>query len=381
MKQRFKLARSSCLGLAVAGFLHWGVADSAAADTAIRVVASIKPVHSLVSVVMEGIGEPHLIMRGAASPHTYTMRPSDAVALEDAHVVFLVDNAMESALAAQIDTLADNARVVELTEAAGLVRRPLRKGGAFEVDHHHANEDHDDDDHGHDDHDDHDDAEGGEDEGNGHDEGHGDDDDGHHGHGDHGHDVDGHHHDVDVDGSADETGPFDLHIWLDPVNAKAMTRTIARVLSEADPSNAARYADNAHHLYHELEHLSEEIEALVLPARGVPFIVFHDGYRYFEDRFGLSAAGSTVVSPERSPGVKRVRELREKVRELSVVCVFDEPHFDQRLVSTIVEGTSVRSGTLEPLGAGIEPGPELYFTLLREMAKAFRECLAPAAEG
>ena len=107
--------------------------------------------------------------------------------------------------------------------------------------------------------------------------------------------------------------------------------------------------------------------------------MFHDGYRYFEDRFGLSAAGSAVVSAERSPGVKRIRELREKVRELGVVCVFDEPHFDQRLVSTIVEGTSVRAGTLDPLGVGIEPGPELYFTLLREMARTFRECLAPAA--
>ena len=64
-----------------------------------------------------------------------------------------------------------------------------------------------------------------------------------------------------------------------------------------------------------------------------------------------------------------------------MVCVFDEPQFDQRLVSTIVEGTPVRAGTLDPLGATIEDGPELYFTLLREMAKAFRECLAPAGGG
>ena len=376
MRLRSILPRNSCIGLAVTGLLHWGVVDSVAADTAIRVAASIKPVHSLVSAVMEGVGEPHLIMRGAVDPHTYTMRPSDAVVLEEAHVVFLVDDAVESALAVQIDTLADNARVVELTGAAGLVRRGLREGGAFEVDHHHR---HDDDDHGHDDHAD---GEDGEDEGHGHDEGHGDDDhDGEQGHGEHGHDDDGHHHNVDMDDSDDEKGPFDLHIWLDPVNAMAMARTISNVLSEADPSNAGGYADNAHHLFHELEHLTEEIEALVEPAHGVPFIVFHDGYRYFEDRFGLTAAGSTVVSPERSPGVKRVRELREKVRELGVVCVFDEAHFDQRLVNTIVEGTSVRSGTLDPLGAAVEPGPELYFTLLRQMARTFGECLAPAAEG
>ena len=329
----------------------------------------MKPVHSLVSAVMEGVAEPHLIMRGAVDPHTYTMRPSDAAVLEAADVVFLVDDGVESALAAQIDTLADEARIVELTVAAGLVRRALREGGAFETDLHHSHDaSHDED---------------AEDDDNGHDDGHGDRDhryDEDHGHGDHGHDGDGHHHGVDVDDSGEETGPFDLHIWLDPVNAIAMTRNISRALSEADPSNADSYADNAHHLFHELEHLIEEIETLVEPARGVPFIVFHDGYRYFEDRFGLAAAGSTVVSPERSPSVKRVRELRERVRELGVVCVFDEPQFDRRLVNTIVEGTSVRSGTMDPLGAAIDPGPELYFTLLREMARAFRECLAPAVE-
>ena len=367
MRLGFKLTRSSCLGLAVAGLLHWGVSGSAAADPSVRVVVSIKPLHSLVSAVMEGVAEPHLIMRGAVDPHTYTMRPSDAVMLQEADLAFLVDDAMESALAAQIRNLASNARVVELSGAGGLVRRALREGGAFEVDHHHAQETHGEEHHDHD-HDD-DDAE----------EDHGSDED-------HGHSHDeshGHDHDDDEHATADDhdAGAFDLHIWLDPVNAEAMARAIARAVGEADPANADRYADNAHHLLHELEHLSEEIVAYLEPARGVPFIVFHDGYRYFEDRFGLSAAGSAVVRTESSPGVKRIRELREKVRELGVACVFDEPHFDQRLVNTIVEGTSVRAGTLDPLGVGIEPGPELYFTLLREMARTFRECLAPVAQG
>ena len=82
---------------------------------------------------MEGVAEPHLIMRGAVDPHTYTMRPSDALMLEKADIAFLVDEAVETALAAQILNLAGNAKVVELSGAAGLVRRPLREGGAFEV--------------------------------------------------------------------------------------------------------------------------------------------------------------------------------------------------------------------------------------------------------
>ena len=167
-------------------------------------------------------------------------------------------------------------------------------------------------------------------------------------------------------------------MWLDPVNAWAMARMIAEALAEADPANAAVYEENAHGLLHRLDDLTEELDGQVAPVRGRPFIVFHDAYRYFEDRFGLTATGSAVVSEERSPGVRRIRELREKVRQLGVACVLSEPHFDQRLVATIIEGTAIRSGTVDPLGVDVESGPELYFVMLRNLAASFRDCLAPA---
>ena len=356
------------LALAAAALLASAAATPAAArDDAARVVASIRPVHSLVSAVMAGVGEPHLIMRQGASHHSFNMRPSDAAVLQEAGIVFLVDEAMESGLAGAIDTLAHQARVIELSAAEGLVRRPLREGGTFEADPFHEHDDHGDDDHEHDDH--------GHEHEHGHTHSHGH---GHtHSHG-HGHD-DGHEHDDGHTQAHDDHdhGPFDLHVWLDPVNAAAMTHTIADTLSEADPANAARYEDNARELIHRLEHLAEEIEVEVAPVRGRPFIVFHDGYRYFEDRFGLSAAGSAVVSSERSPGVRRIRELRQKVRELGVVCLIDEPHFDRRLIDTVVEGTDVRSGTVDPMGATVDSGPGLYFTMLRNMSAAFRDCLTP----
>ena len=338
-----------------------------AADEGVRVVASIKPVHSLVSAVMAGVGEPHLIMREAASHHSFSMRPSDAAKLQEARIIFLIDESMEAGLADAIDTLAPNARVIELSGARGLVRRALRRGGAFEEDHHHAHDGHDDD------------------ERDGHAaaaHGHGDDDQGHghtHTHDGHTH-THGHGKDEGMAAHDDDhsEGPFDMHIWLDPVNAEAMTHMIADILSETDFANADRYADNAHDLIHRIEDLHSEISAEVAPVRGRPFIVFHDGYRYFEDRFGLTATGSAVVSPGRTPGVRRIRELRHKIGDLGVVCLLDEPHFDRRLVNTVLEGTDVRSGTVDPMGSAIEDGPELYFTLLRNMADVFTDCLVPS---
>ena len=349
-------ARHLPLALATAAFLGGAAAGPVAGDDGLRVVASIKPVHSLVSAVMAGVGEPHLIIRGRASPHTFTMRPSDAAALEDADIIFMVGDTMETALSGPVDSLAGDAPVVRLADTPGLVLRTIREGGAFE-DHDHGS-------HGHADHDDHDDEAM-----------HHDDHDDDHGHG-HGHDD----HDEPADDHADH-GPYDMHVWLDPINGWTMARAIAGALSEVDPANAATYDANVDALLQRLDGLTGDIAERVAPARGVPFIVFHDGYRYFEDRFGLSAAGSVVVSPERPPGARRIFQLRQRVEEMGVVCVFDEPQFDRRLVRTVVEGSDVRSGTVDPLGASIEDGPELYFTLLSNMAASFADCLAPDEGG
>ena len=396
------------IALAAAALLGSAAAAPAAADDELQVVASIKPVHSLVSAVMAGVGEPHLIIRGQSSPHTFTMRPSDAAALEDADIVFMVGDTIESSLVEPVEALAGHARVVKLVDTPGLVLRRVREGGAFE-DHDHDSHGHEgmDDHHDHADHDDHEDEEDHADhddhaddddhmehaDHDDHEEDHAavaDDHDDEHGHGhedhhdeamhrDDDHDDHGHGHD-DHDGHADDHddhGSFDMHVWLDPINGWTLARTIAGALAEVDPANAATYEANVDDLLHRLDHLTEEIAQEVAPARGVPFIVFHDAYRYFEDRFGLTAAGSVVISPERAPGARRISELREKLSELGVVCVFDEPQFDERLVRTVVEGSDVRSATVDPLGATIEDGPELYFTLLRNMATAFKDCLAP----
>ena len=355
------------LGLAlVATMVSAGGDGEVDSDTALPVVASIKPVHSLVSAVMAGVGEPHLIIRGAQSPHTFSMRPSDAAALAKARVIFLIDEHKEVALANPIANLGDDALVVQLAGAEGLVLKPLREGGAFDAHDHgeHDEAEHDAEEMAHD-----------EDEERHHEGDDHDEDEEHHDEEDHEEDADQHHED-DAHGHHHEHGDVDFHIWLDPENAVLMTYAIVDALGEADPENAATYEANANALIDRLDALLAEIDAALAPIRDKPFIVLHDAYRYFEDRFHLNAAGSITVNPERAPGVQRIAEIRDKVRELGGVCVFAEPQFDSRVVDVVIEGTDARSGTVDPLGAAIEDGPELYFTLIRDLAAAFTECLA-----
>lgn len=310
---------------AAAGLLFAMAMPAAALD---GVVASIKPVHSLVAAVMDGVGTPALIVRGGGSEHVHSLRPSDATTLQEAKVVFRIGERMETFLNAPLRTLAGAARVVSLEDAPGLSRLPLRGGGPFEAHDH---------DHDHD-----------------------------HAH----HDDDGHDHDA-------HAGGHDLHIWLDPLNARAMVMEIARVLGEADPQNAGRYRDNADSYAARLDGLVAEIRAVVEPVGRHPAIVFHDAYQYFEKRFGVNVAGSITVSPEVLPGAQRLSEIRARIGELGAVCVFSEPQFEPRLVRVVTEGTEARTGVLDPLGAGIDDGPDLYPTLLRNLAQSLASCLSP----
>ncbi len=342
------------------------------ANADVKVIASIKPVHSLVAAVMEGIGKPELLVEGAGSPHTYSLKPSQAKKLQEADLVFWMSHDLEAFLEKSIEGIAKNAKSVPLMESHGLTTLNFREGGAFEAhgDHDdHGHDDHDDhkkDDHGHDDHDDHKKDDHGHDD---HDD-HKKDDHGHDDHDDH--KKDDHGHDDHDDHGHDETDP---HVWLDPVNAKALVHEIEEALIEADPANAAAYEANAETMMSRLDNLVAEIDAGLQPVKGRGYVVFHDAYQYFENRFGVSAVGSITVSPEVLPGAERVAELREKVRNLDATCVFSEPQFEPKLVTTITENTNAGTGVLDPLGASIDDGPGLYFTLIRNMAKSLKDCL------
>ena len=315
------------------------------AQADVKVVASIKPVHSLVAAVMQGIDTPYLLVDGAGSPHTYALKPSQARQLQDADLVFWMSHDLEAFLEKPIESIAANATSVQLMESHGLTKLNFREGGAF------ASHDHDDhDDKDHDDHDDH-----------------GHDDKDHDDHDDHGHDEKDH-DDKDHDG-------VDPHVWLDPANAKAMIHEIEEALVAADPAHAAAYEANTEALMLKIDSLVAEVDAELEPVKGRGYVVFHDAYQYFEARFGVSAIGSITVSPEVLPGAERVSELQEKVRDLDAACVFSEPQFKPKLVATVTENTNAGTGVLDPLGATIENGPELYFTLIRNMANSLKECL------
>ncbi len=302
-----------------------------------EVSVDIAPVHSLVAQVMGDLGEPNLIVSNGASPHEYSLRPSQAGDLQNAGIVFFVSPDLTPWLVDAVDNLATNAKVIELIEADGTATLPFREGALFEA------HDHDD---GHDEH--HDEHE------MHHDEDH------HDAHDNHGHDHDG----------------VDPHAWLSPANAAAWIDVIAAELIAADPDNAVSYRANAAMAKSGLDALTADITATLAPVQGKGFVVFHDAYQYFETAFDIPATGSITVSDSADPSPARIREIQTRVAENNVACVLSEPQFDPGIVDAVMQGSPATTGVIDPLGAHVTPGPDHYGQMMRDMAGSLATCLS-----
>lgn len=335
-----------------------------------RVAVDIAPIHSLVARVMQGVGAPSLIVAPGASPHEYSLRPSEASALQEADLVFWVTPGLTPWLEGAIETLAGGATVTELLEVDGTTELPFREGALFEA-HAHGDDDHANEDHGDHDHEDHAHAEEAAHD-HGHDA-HAKDDE--HEHGDHDHEE---HADHDHDHAGHEGhdhGEHDPHAWLSPENGAVWLNAIAAELSAADPDNAGAYFANAAAGRGELAALSAEINGILDPVRGRNFIVFHDAYQYFETAFDFPASGAISVSDASEPSPARIAEIQARVAEQGVTCVLSEPQFAPGIVAAVMDGSEARTGVLDPLGSDLEPGPDLYGTMLRNLATALADCL------
>ncbi len=282
------------------------------------VVASIAPLHSLVSGVMQGVDTPVLLLPPGTSPHGHVLSPKESEAFYRAKLIIWVDPEVETALPRMIDHLPNHIYLLQVGRLKGVTRLPGRRGGLWRSEAHAP-------------------AEG-----------------------------EAHDH---VDGT-------DPHVWLDPDNAIAWVESIAASLASIDAPNTARYQANATALVERLRALDAELRERLAPVAAVPYLVYHDAYRYLEARYGLNPVGAFTLSADRPVNAQRYSTLRRLAQQGEVACLFVEPQFPPQQAERLVAETGVRVAALDPLGSGLAPGPELYFTLMRRLGDSLARCLA-----
>ena len=287
----------------------------------IKVLVSIKPFHSLVSAIMQDVSEPLLLINGNNSPHSYALRPSSAENLQQADLVFWGGEILEGFLTKPLQSLASRAKLVSLQETAGLRLLPLRSGIGWQKHETDSTNDH------------------------------------------------------SAEDETTSTSGTDPHIWLDPYNAKIISAKIVEILTAMDPQNAQSYRINGEKYGLRLELLDRKLKAEMTKVAETPYMVFHDAYQYFEKRYQLNVVGSMTLHIGFGSSVRRLTAVRKTIQKEKIRCIFSEPQFSPKLLQTVIAGTNVKQGTLDPLGAGLESGAELYFTLLNNLSHNLSSCL------
>ena len=278
-------------------------ARPAAAGELPSVVASIKPLHSLVAGVMDGLGEPVVVVQGQDVPYSYALRPADNLILGKADIVVWVGAAMERFLVRPLVPLSRRARVITLLEQDGVEVLRFSPAGR------------------------------------------------------------------------NLRGEADPHLWLDIGNAKRLVASTVAALGAADSRHKRQYATNGRRLVARLADLDRRIADSLQPLRHVPYVVYHDVFRYFERRYGLAHVGALTPSARQSPDTFRLSEMRQTIFTFGVRCVFVEPDFDQAQARALVHQTGARLAVVDPFGIAVAAGPEAYFQILGEIAQSMSRCL------
>ena len=290
------------------------------------VITTIKPIESLVNAVIGDTGKTVSLIPPEISPHEFRLKPSDVRILQNSNIVFYISSHLETGIVKMFKNLPKNIKTINLMEETGIDHLSIRDNEAWELHDHDDHDKHDAKDEKHDDHDKHD-------------------------------------------------AKDDIHIWLDPDNAIKIVRKINKELSLFFPKNAMTYNDNSSKFINELESLKIKLKKELLPIKDKPYIVFHDAYQYFERAFELNAIGSIALENDVASSPKQISFIKDKILKSQATCVFQEPQFDSKLVKTVVEGTKVRIGTLDPIGVNILEKENFYLQLLRNMSKSLKKCL------
>lgn len=280
-----------------------------------KIVVSIAPIHSLVSTLTKGISEPKLLLRQGGSPHSSSLRPSQARALAEADLLIWVGPQLESFLTVPVVRLVKPSARMQLLKLKGLKLLPQRHGGFWEEDQHADKFSHDD------------------------------------------------------------QQSINPHIWLSPDNTRQIVSSINKRLIQIDPKNAPIYRQNEEDLLRRIDLLEQSLMEQLTPVRTRPYLVFHDAYPYFEAAFSLNSIGSIRISAERAPGARRLQQIQTKISESAAVCLFSEPQFSPALATALTKGSALRLGELDPLGSTIDQGEESWFILMEGLAANLVDCL------
>jgi zinc transport system substrate-binding protein len=317
----FKLLK--LIMIVVVGGAVWVAARKAPTAESTAVVVSIKPIHSLVCGLLKGIETPALLLKTDASPHTYAPTPRDVEALQKAQLFIWVGPAYEAHLYKAVQEGTTPPKRLTLLDVKELTLYTPRQGDSWGFESHTHGE---------------------------------------------GHNHKHHHHDHGTDG----------HVWLDVTNAIVIAKTCHKALVTLWPQHTQKLDANLREVLDELASLHRVMTQILGPARGKPYLVYHDGTQYIDRRYGTKCVGSLTREPGIPTTPKHTRAmvalLNQKVNK--PICILTEPQYNAPVVAQLAQTHHIKTATLDYIGTGLTLGPEAYGEMMRTLAQTLATALA-----
>ncbi len=312
------------------GLCFMGLASNASALT---VTVSIPPLAGIIAPLLGPSDELNVLLKPGLSPHGFQLRPSHVKLLQDSDLVITVGTPVDGWIEKPLQLV--NKVPIAMAQMANVERLALRQGGLWENKHLHSDEPQ-------------------------HSESDSDE-----------HEVD-HHHEKAI-----ESTHLDGHIWMSQHNAKQMVLVVSQQLQTKLPEQKKVIQQRTVDWLAQLDKTDQRIVAQLAKVQSEPFLVLHDAFQYFEHHYGLNGVGSIRFNPELAPSLKRVHELRERIKSGQVACLFKEPQFPERRVMSVVSGLDVKLGSLDPMGTSyaLDKPFMAYDAFLQALANQFSSCL------
>ena len=167
------------------------------------------------------------------------------------------------------------------------------------------------------------------------------------------------------------------HIWLSPARAAQQAENIAAALSEMDQADAAVFAENAARFKEETDALLQEAAQLNLPE-GTEAEVFHEGFAYFAELFGMEIASGIFVDEYQVPSAKELTEAADEAREHKIQFFLTAADDGRIYAETLAQETGETITLLDPLTTAAEGTPS-YIERMRRNIQAVAQHWKEAA--
>ena len=286
-------------------------------DANADIISSVKPIAFITQAVSDGVTNTDILLPDGASPHTYSLKPSDLAKIKTAELIIWVGEDLETFMPTVLKSIDKNKQIelMDIPTIKSLLRTSTNNHDQQETHSHNNDSDHD-------------------------------------------------HH-----------GEYDEHIWLSPKIAKEIAQAVHDKLITIYPDKKDIIDENLNEFTVKLAETEQNIAKKLINVQNSGYFVFHDAYGYFESQFGLKNLGSFTINPAVQPGVQTVYAIKRELKEHQAVCVFREPQFSPAVIEKIVNGTDVRIGELNPLGTDITLSKNAYSQFLLKLTQQLLDCL------